>query len=440
MAPVVVLCDGTWCGRETGTESNISELAKIIGINVDNPDPDGSCYLHTPHTIHARYHNGVGLGSTFLDYLFNGVTAQDLADECINAYRFIVNHYRAGDEIWLFGLSRGAYTVRCVAGMINNCGIVRNRGTELEISLLCREVYRIYRSRDDINAPGSRQSIAFRKRKSWPLIGDEAKGESRRLPPVRFMGIFDTVGELGIPTFTGGVGLDWPTFYDNKVSHVVDQVCHLVSLHDRFYIFQPCLASREDPTLPGIHEEWLPGVHYDLGRQSFRFFRLAGGSLLERVLARWNFANMIIEPNSVLADLALLKMLKSIEGTDVDRSIISTATLHRNIRGLQEAIVAPCRSLGDGDVYANITKYGPFGRILMRIFTMGSEIAPAVMQLLFDLRDRLIPGDNAGVYAFEQTDSQVSEEQSIESLAKVTGERYPSKTLQMWQLRRSGTV
>lgn len=435
MQRIVVLSDGTWCGRETDTQTNIYRLARLIGIPIDRPNSQDEYTLNTP-TLHARYRHGVGLNSTFLDYLFNGVTAQDIATECISAYRFIVDNYTEDTEIWLFGLSRGAYTVRCVAGMINNCGIVRKCDPDEDTDLLCKEVYRRYRSRYDVHRPDSEQSKAFRKRKSWPLIGDEDDGEPRRRPPVRFMGLFDTVGSLGIPDFQWGVGLEWAAFYDDCVSSVVDQVGHFVSLHDRFFGFQPCLATRKDPALPGIHEEWLPGVHYDLGRQRFRFFR-SGASWFERVLASWTYATKVIEPNEALADLALLKMLRCIQQHDATGAIIPAAERKKAIQDLQHAMAAPHPAVGDGDVYANILAYGPFGHITWEIFKRVYRYAPSLSQTLLGLRDRLVPTDNARVYRFQEPDGEVVAADSVADIAQVTPQRYPSETLRSWDLARS---
>ncbi|CAG9945952.1 unnamed protein product [Clonostachys rosea f. rosea IK726] len=433
MHRIIVLSDGTWCGRETGTRSNIYELAELMGLEINNPNTEDQHILRTP-TLIARYHHGVGLNSTFLDYLFNGITAQDLAAECISTYKFLVENYTPDYEIWMFGLSRGSYTVRCVAGMINNCGIIRKCRTAGETDLLCKEVYRIYRSRYAINSPHSDASKEFRKEKSWPLVGDEDSPEHRIKAPVRFMGVFDTVGGLGIPTFTGGVGLDWPEFYDNVVSSVVDQVHHLVSLHDRFYIFQPCLAIRKDGSKSGIEEEWIPGVHYDLGRQRFRFFRIGAG-LVEKWLGNWSFASKVIEPNEVLADFALSKMLRAIHREDPTNTVISKAKLDEAEGRIKRDQTSGTPKTGDGDVYAKIAQYAPFGQPLWGIFTALSRMAPAIMELLLALRDRLIPDTRGNVYEFMEVDKSVSETQSLAQLARVSADRYPSQTFQSWALR-----
>ncbi|KLU86975.1 hypothetical protein MAPG_05981 [Magnaporthiopsis poae ATCC 64411] len=445
MIPIVLLCDGTWCGRETGTQTNVYRLAELVGLGVTNPNSEDEYVLLRPE-IKVRYRHGVGLNSGFLDYLFNGVTAMDIAQECTACYKFIVDHYDAADhEVWMFGLSRGAYTVRCVAGMINNCGIVRRQASEEQTRLLCEEVYRIYRSKLTVNEPHSAQSADFRRRKSWPLIGDEAPGEAARRPPVTFMGLWDTVGSLGIPTLTGGVGLDWPKFYDDKVSSVVDRVHHFVSLHDRFYIFQPCLARRSHRTHGGrqprpVHEEWLPGVHYDLGRQRFRFFRM-GASFIEGLLARWEFATKVIEPNEVLADFAFLKMLNSIQAAqsaDPTAMVIPSARLDTEMQLRRESIASGNASRGDGDVYARITQYGPWGQFfwdLGRLRRAEDRKTPAIWSLFFALRPRFIPADNADVYDYTVMDEDVEIPGVVGIFGDISVERYPSKTRQSWMSR-----
>ncbi|KAM0256229.1 hypothetical protein ACHAQJ_005100 [Trichoderma viride] len=448
--PLVIFADGSWCGRETNTRSNIYLLARMVGIDIDNVNDTD---IHSEGDK-AWYIHGVGLGSTFLDYVFNGITAQDIANQCIEAYRFIVDHYSYPNrQIWMFGLSRGAYMVRSVAGMINNCGIVKpvlkSDGTvdDAETDLLCHQVYRIYRSNDPINDPHSRQSEQFRQNASWPLVGDERDGDSNRplLPPVKFLGLFDTVGSLGIPDFVGGVGLDWPTFHDQKVSNVVELVYHAMSLHDDFYIFTPCLAQRSRhsgrPEDFGITQKWFPGVHYDLGRQRFKFFRMFGGGWLEQLLARWSWVSKVIEPNQVLSDLVLKWMLEAIKKNDPSGQVISTRKVDEEISAADQRMVSDNRQTGDGDVYKNIVAYAPFGTaivgLLTRLFGTGWR-TNQIYQLLFAERDRLIAKSDSHVYEYVDADASIvgSESRTIQELADVTTARYPSQTYQAWRLNR----
>lgn len=145
----------------------------------------------------------------------------------MEVYEYIVQHFTPEHKIWMFGLSRGAYTVRCVAGMINNCGILRRRdnngnlldqknngdGLNDQERSLCKEVYRIYRSHDPVDHPEAPRSIAFKRKASYDVT-----------TPVKFMGLFDTVGGLGIPYLNPGIGLTFNEFHDTKVSAVVEKV------------------------------------------------------------------------------------------------------------------------------------------------------------------------------------------------------------------------
>jgi uncharacterized protein (DUF2235 family) len=206
---LIVLCDGTWCGMETNTQTNIYRLAEMImgGHNPFNTSPTNP-YIDPVRQIIACYFPGGGIGGTFLEYLFNGATGSDIDQDCEEVYRYIVQHYTRDHEIWMFGLSRGAYTVRCVAGMINNCGILTlpNIG-------LCNHVYQTYRSRGQTDHPADPNMAKFRTLNSHPVP-----------TPVKFMGLLDTVGSLGIPYLAPGIGLDFHEFYNTEISAVVEKV------------------------------------------------------------------------------------------------------------------------------------------------------------------------------------------------------------------------
>jgi len=87
---VIVLYDGTWCGPETNTKSNIHYLAEMIGINMQaRPE----VYTSPGGNVRARYFSGVGLEGDFINYLWNGALATKAKEECTNVYRFIVENF-----------------------------------------------------------------------------------------------------------------------------------------------------------------------------------------------------------------------------------------------------------------------------------------------------------------------------------------------------------
>ncbi|KAK3806174.1 MAG: hypothetical protein J3R72DRAFT_465417 [Linnemannia gamsii] len=380
---LIVLYDGTWCGLEANTKTNIYRLADLI-MNPLNPfntnpaapyfDPFNTTpaapYIDPAHQITACYFPGPGVGGTFLDNLTYGATGNDINLNCIEVYQYIVQNYNLGDEIWMFGLSRGAYTIRCVAGMINNCGILilPNIG-------LCNQVYDTYRSRLPTNHPSHPNMVAFRA------------GNSHIIQmPVKFMGLFDTVGSLGIPYFTPGIGLAFHQFHDISISTAVEKVYHALSIHDRLWGFEPChampspsriAAPAAPPPAPQfeIRERWFPGCHYDLGRQRFRFLQ-NGSNFLERAV-NWalNPLSQIIEPNSVFADLVLKWMLERIQENDPLALVIPTmpATITNLIASMVAATPA---DTGHGDIYDNLLNYGPLGALGGYLFRVASKLIP----------------------------------------------------------------
>src|SRR4051812_47997249 len=114
MKRIVICCDGTWQRPEQrwlGMDSptNVWRLAASVAkVGTDVPQI-------------VWYDQGVGTGDP-LDIATGGLTGSGLNQNIIEAYRFLVSNYVVGDEIYLFGFSRGAYTVRSLAGMIRKCG------------------------------------------------------------------------------------------------------------------------------------------------------------------------------------------------------------------------------------------------------------------------------------------------------------------------------
>ncbi|KAI9241682.1 MAG: hypothetical protein BYD32DRAFT_347094, partial [Podila humilis] len=367
---IVILCDGTWAGSETKTKTNIFLLAQMMGIDeklyLSSTAGDAIRHHDTWSGIKACYFPGAGHGGTFLEHLFNGATGNDLDDNCLEIYEYIVQHYTLQTpqpEIWMFGFSRGAYTVRRVAGMIYNCGILKRRenghtvitndNTKLteEEKDLCEQVYQIFCSNNPDDQP--EKSATFRERVSHDVP-----------TPVKFMGLFDTVGSLGIPYLNPGVGLAYHEFRDTKVSSVVEKVYHAVCIHERLWGFEPChvlpAKNRIGPQFE-IHERWFPGCHYDIGRHRFQVFRSAGeGGVLGNVL---NTLSEVLKPNLVFSDLVLKWMLESIREHSGDELISDIGT---RINQLVTDMRARDVDTGSGDVYDNPLKYGPLGSVLTK--------------------------------------------------------------------------
>lgn len=227
---IIVFCDGTWCGKLTDTNTNIKKLADLMA---KQDCKTGETYK-VENNINICYFQGIGTSGSFMDYIINGATALNIKEECIKVYKFIVDNFDDNSEIWMFGLSRGAYTVRCVSGMINNCGIIIKKENENDNNFYYEEVYKIYRSKDDLDKPDSDEMKIFRDKFS----------HKTNKPPIKFMGLLDTVGSLGIPRINPGLYLDYEEFYDQNVSGEVQNVYQALSIHDRLSVFEPCFIRR----------------------------------------------------------------------------------------------------------------------------------------------------------------------------------------------------
>ena len=170
MANLVICADGTWNGPEEDIEkdhpTNVLKLARAI-------QP-----AHSTTKQHVFYDWGLG---SYHNQLAAGVTGRGIHKNILDGYRYIVQNYTEGDRIFLFGFSRGAYTVRALSGLINNCGILKRADARL-----IAEAWKIYKSPTGRNHPDGEAAEQFRADHSQP---------SRA---VHFVGVWDTVGALGV--------------------------------------------------------------------------------------------------------------------------------------------------------------------------------------------------------------------------------------------------
>ncbi|KAJ0130503.1 Uncharacterized protein HZ326_26400 [Fusarium oxysporum f. sp. albedinis] len=409
LSKLIVLCDDMWCGRKTETETNIYMLARLMGIPVecgeDSRDDDD---------FQVRYFDGPGLGNAALDLTFTGSSRPDIATRCIDIYKYIVDHFTDKHEIWMFGLGRGAYVLRCVAGMINKCGIIKKTHDDHETAVLIKHVYSMYETLDHDCRPYSSRMVRFRSRSSWEVA-----------TPVRFMGILDTTDPVGLPYSLSLAISKHPPVYDINASSAVKSVYHAISIHERLPLFALCrisedTAEKEAEVSPSIHEMWFPGMHYDLGRHKFPSTLGAGITGLFLHWLPWP----PIHPNLVISDLVLIWMLESIRAEDSSGTLIPD--IGRQIEVLGRKLTQGQQSKGSGDIYSRmqplryITSWAWFVRLLYPT-----------------LRERKILDFNATAYDYRRPLDQSGA--TIWSLAEISEERYPSATYDEFQLYRRGT-
>jgi len=247
MKRIIVCCDGTW------NKPGITDRGSIVETNVEKiyDAIDNSKDLSTAQV--KFYGQGVGTGFSRKDQFLGGGTGLGIDRNIQDAYKFIMWSYKSGDELYLFGFSRGAYTVRSLAGLIRNCGVMKP-----EFLHLVDEAYHLYRDRTSLTHPESDLMKAFKKSYG---VEEETK--------IKFMGVWDTVGALGIPLrWFNGLNKKYE-FHDVKLSSQIKYAYHALAIDERRKIFEPTLWEVSESAVKSgdqiCEQVWFPGVHSNVG-------------------------------------------------------------------------------------------------------------------------------------------------------------------------------
>jgi uncharacterized protein (DUF2235 family) len=243
MAKRLVLCfDGTW--NRPDQKDGPTNVYKMYTA-LSPVDPAG--------VVQKPFYDE-GVGTHWYDRIRGGLFGSGLSEKIKEGYGFLIKNFEQGDELFLFGFSRGAYTARSTAGLIRKCGILRREyGYKLE------DAYELYRKRD-AKTPDTPDAVAFRNSYS-------------QVTNIKFVGVWDTVGALGIPvgipwmpmTFRHLIDQRWE-FHDVQLSRTVENAFHAVAIDERRPQFQPTLWKQNpQPGEQVMEQVWFAGVHSNVG-------------------------------------------------------------------------------------------------------------------------------------------------------------------------------
>ena len=244
MKRLVVCCDGTWQKLTSAYPTNVVKMAQAVKTIAD----DG-----VPQIVF--YEEGIGTGDE-IEKLGGGAFGWGIDKNIQNAYRFLCLNYSEGDEIYLFGFSRGAYTARSLAGLIYCSGLLSRQNIRKT-----PEAYQLYRDRNI--KPGDSEAFAFRK-----LYGEESY---RHKVPITLLGCWDTVGSLGVPDQIPFLPIDnWINakyqFYDTSLNQCIQNALHAVAIDEQRKVFNvtPMKKSENNPNQV-LRQVWFPGTHGCVG-------------------------------------------------------------------------------------------------------------------------------------------------------------------------------
>jgi len=193
-----------------------------------------------------------GVGTKWYNKLAGGVFGVGLSRNMRQGYTWLVDHYETGDKVYIIGFSRGAYTARSLVGMIRNCGLVkRSAGDEQRRDQIIGEAYQLYRTRDD--GPDSTSAKKFR-------------GRFSRSISIEFLGVWDTVGALGIPLNS----FDWFNrnyyqFHDTELSSIVRNAYHALATDEHRENYQATMWDPKEKPNQAMEQMWFAGAHSNVG-------------------------------------------------------------------------------------------------------------------------------------------------------------------------------
>lgn len=297
MKRIAILCDGTWNKLETADGSGFRTNIVRLWHALAETDADGNAqlpmYLPGVGNTDAADASQIGHAESgaepvpaesidSLEEWFRvkggGAFGWEMDRKILEAYRFLADTWEPGDEIYVFGFSRGAYTARSLLGLIRNCGIVRG-GALLDQN--CVDALNYYRSRSDRYAPFAPTMRAIR---SWlsPRAATDKDDLAERSDPgsctllkVAYLGVYDTVGALGVPSELKLLPVLFNReyrFHDTELSSMIRSARQVVALDERRMTYPPSLfdtgrlVELNDGKVPKpFRQRWFPGEHGAVG-------------------------------------------------------------------------------------------------------------------------------------------------------------------------------
>lgn len=230
MSKRIAFCaDGTWDSAKTHT--NVFKLYNALIVSADQM---------------PFYDSGVGATTEPIEKLAGGAFGAGIFQKIKDGYTKIAQVYNQDDDIFIFGFSRGAYTARSLAGMIAVCGLPTANFDDT----LVNNAFDAYRERDQASRQQKLKALA-----KYDLY--DAK--------IKMVGVWDTVGSLGIPSVISGVDPALYGFLDTSLHPDVLNAYHALALDEMRCEFHPTLWTGSPAPGQTLEQVWFCGVHSDVG-------------------------------------------------------------------------------------------------------------------------------------------------------------------------------
>ncbi|MBY8974866.1 DUF2235 domain-containing protein [Rhodobacteraceae bacterium NNCM2] len=262
---LIYISDGTLSTLRRGEESNAGRLFRLLEEVGQRPSQL------------FDYDRGVQ-GPRFRKWL-NAASGYGINRSVLRGYAFLSTRWRPGDQIFLFGFSRGAYAVRSLAGMIGHLGLVRegHRGERR-----MREAFGLYKER---------------ARAGMAAFADQ---HCIRDVPIQMIGVWDTVRALGLPypilSYLAPMATE---FHDASLGAHIAHGYHALAIDEDRTAFAPILWQQSPDWRGRLEQMWFPGTHGDVGGdlRGFGAARALANIPLNWMLSRAERCGMSLPPD-----------------------------------------------------------------------------------------------------------------------------------------------
>lgn len=275
---IAICMDGTWQQLRQENLTNIGAIARSVA-HTDPQNGAQQIVIYTQgvgSTIRALQGKGEGgltALATSLASFAGGVFGDGLENSILDTYLRLAFNYEPDDEIYIFGFSRGAFSARSLAALIGKCGIVSRRFAEK-----ATDAFDLYRDR----SVGPYDTAAREFREAFGKRVRDTEGQRRQAnfrPPISYLGIFDTVGQRGLPSMLGPLSEAANrrfSFHDLDLGDHVRSARHALAIDERRAAFPPTLWTNIDalnanaralnnPQSEPFQQRWFVGAHGDIG-------------------------------------------------------------------------------------------------------------------------------------------------------------------------------
>lgn len=235
-----------------------------------------------------------GVGTQFGTVLVGGMFGYGLSQEVIKAYEWLIENYNPGDEIFIFGFSRGAFAARSLSGLISKCGLL-----QLGAPLGVNQLYDRYRLANNVRT--LRELLRDQQKPSALFTPEERWMIEYSAPiPIKFIGVWDAVGALGIPF--GNIPIISRKnyqFLDTDLTINNAYAYQALAIDEHRKAFAPTLWTNTIPkhakpeelspsrSLKDVEQRWFIGTHENVG----------GGynsDLLAQIPLKWIMSKAIV--------------------------------------------------------------------------------------------------------------------------------------------------